>query len=68
MKLKDFIELFLNGDDDKVYIDVFNGDEFDEICHQTRIISSKLTPLYNREIIALSEGVHNLAVILERRD
>ena len=66
MTLKDFIDLFLAGDDDKVYIDVFNGNEFDDILHQIRIISPELVPLYQREIIALSDGYHNLAVTLSK--
>ena len=66
MILKDFIDLFLDGNDDKVYIDVFNGDDFDELHHEIRIISPELEPLYDREIIALSEGVHNLSVTLKR--
>lgn len=66
MTLKNFIDLFLDGDDDKVYIDVFNGNDFDELYHEIRIISSDLVPLYNREVIALNEGIHNLAVTLRK--
>lgn len=68
MILKNFIDLFLDGNDDKVYIDVFNGNDFDEIFHEIRIIDSELVPLYHREIIALNEGVHNLAVTLSKED
>lgn len=64
MTLKNFIELFLDGDDDKVYIDVFSGDSCNEIFHDIRIIHPDLEPLYNREVIALQEGIYNLAVIL----
>ena len=53
MTLKNFIELFLDGDDDKVYIDVFSGDSCNEIFHDIRIIHPDLEPLYNREVIAL---------------
>lgn len=66
MTLKDFIELFFNGNDDKVYIDIFDGDDFNEIYHEIRIIDPKLTPLYNRKIIALNEGIHNLGITLRK--
>lgn len=66
MTLRYFIDLFLNGDDDKVYIDVFSGDDCNEIFHDIRIIHPDLEPLYNCEIIALQEGVYNLAVILKK--
>ena len=65
MTLKNFIDLFLNGDDDKVYIDVFSGDDCNEIYHDIRIIHPDLVPLYNREIVSLQEGIYNLAVILK---
>ena len=68
MSLKNFIELFLAGDDDKVYIDIFSGDDFNEIYHDIRIIHPNLVPLYDNEIIALQEGVYNLAVILKKED
>ena len=68
MTLKNFIELFFAGDDDKIYIDVFNGNDMDEIFHEIRIIDSKLVPLYHREVIALNDGVHNLAVTLSKED
>lgn len=63
MKLIDFINLFLDGNDDKIYIDLYNGNDFDEIFNDVRIIHSKLKPFYNREIIALSVG-YRINVIL----
>lgn len=66
MTLKAFIDLFLDGDDDKVYIDVFDGNDFNELYHDIRIIHPDLVPLYNREIIALQQGVYNLAVTLKK--
>lgn len=66
MNLRGLIDLFLDGNDDKIYIDIFNGDEFHEIFHDVRIISSDLTPYYDREVIALLDGTHctTLGVIL----
>lgn len=74
MNLRGLIELFLDGNDDKIYIDVFNGDDCDEIFHDIRIISSDLVPYYDREVIALMDGSHSLladttlGVILRKGD
>lgn len=65
MTLKNFIDLFLDGDDDKVYIDIFSGNDFNEIYHDIRIIHPDLVPLYDHEIIGLQQGTYNLAVILK---
>lgn len=66
MTLREFIDLFLDGNDDKVYIDVFIGNDFNELYHDIRIIHHNLIPLYNCEIIALQQGVYNLAVFLKQ--
>lgn len=64
MNLRRLIELFLDGDDDIIYIDVYEGNEFNQLYHDVRIISSCLSPYYNREVIALSEGYDTLLSVI----
>lgn len=53
IKLGELIALFLQGDDDKVYIDLYNGNDFDIIFEDIRIIDGKLAEYYNRKVIGL---------------
>lgn len=67
--LRNLIELFFNGNDDKIYIDVYEGDEFNQIFHDVRIINSALVPYYDREVIAFSDSYDTLlAVIIEKSE
>lgn len=65
MKLRDFIELFFNGNDDKVYIDLYSGSDAVLIFSDIRIINGRLEPYYDREIIGLFES-ERLSIIVER--
>lgn len=65
VRLADIIQLFLLGDDDKIYIDVVDGN--DTVLSDTRIISSELVPYYEREIAYLEESYEcNMIVVLKQ--
>lgn len=64
MKLRDFIQLFFDGDDDKVYIDLYAGASFNLIFSDIRIINGRLEEYYDREVIGLFEN-KRLSIIVE---
>lgn len=66
IKLGELLSLFLQGDDDKVYIYLYNGDDSDIIFEDIRIIDFKLNDYLNRNVIGLELG-KTLGVYLERK-
>lgn len=56
IRLGEFLSLFLQGDDDKVYIYLYNGRDTDIIFEDIRIIDPKLNPYLNRQVIGLEMG------------
>lgn len=65
MTLIQLIELFYDGYDDKVYIDLYEGSDANPIFSNIRIINGRLIPYYSREIIGLFE-CKRLSIIVER--
>lgn len=66
IRLGEFLSLFLQGFDDKVYINLYEGDDSEIIYEDIRIIDPKLNTYLNRKIIAtVEEG--NIGVIIERK-
>lgn len=64
MTLREFIELFEAGYDDKVYIRlVYN--EFEEIFENVRIIDGKLKPYLENKVYALNLDIE-LVVFIEK--
>lgn len=57
---------FLQGDDDKVYIYLYNGRDDDIIFSDIRIIDGKLSEYLNRKVIGLEMG-KTLGIYIERR-
>lgn len=66
IRLGDLLALFLQGDDDKVYIYLYNGSDDDIIFSDIRIIDGKLTEYLNRKVIGLEMG-KTLGIYIERR-
>lgn len=66
IRLGDLLALFLQGDDDKVYIYLYNGSDDDIIFSDIRIINGKLTEYLNRKVIGLEMG-ETLGIYIERR-
>lgn len=66
MKLRDFIELFFDGNDDKVYIDLYAGSDDILIFSDIRIINDRLKEYYDRKIIGLFE-CERLSIIVESK-
>ena len=66
IRLGELLSLFLQGDDDKVYIYLYNGNDFNIIFEDIRIIDPKLNEYLNRKIIGLELG-ETLGIYLERR-
>ena len=66
IRLGELLSLFLQGDDDKVYIYLYNGDDSDIIFEDIRIIDSKLNDYLNRKVIGLELG-ETLGIYLERK-
>lgn len=64
MTLVQLIELFFEGDDDKVYIDLYAGSDAILIFSDIRIINGRLRPYYDREIIGIFES-ERLSIIVE---
>ena len=56
IRLGEFLSLFLQGDDDKVYIYLYNDRDTDIIFEDIRIIDPKLNPYLNRQVIGLEMG------------
>ena len=56
IRLGELLSLFLQGNDDKVYIYLYNGDDSDIIYKDIRIIDPKLNKYLNRKIIGLELG------------
>lgn len=56
IRLGELLSLFLQGDDDKVYIYLYNGDDSNIIFEDIRIIDPKLNKYLNRQIIGLEMG------------
>ena len=67
MTLKSYIDLFLDGNDDKVYIDLYDGSDDILIFSDIRIIDGRLRPYYEHEIIGLFES-NRLSIILKGGD
>lgn len=65
IRLGELLSLFLQGDDDKVYIYLYNGDDTDIIFEDIRIINSDLNSYLNRKVIGLELG-ETLGIYLER--
>lgn len=65
VKLGEFLALFLQGYDDKVYINLYEGNDSEIIYEDIRIIDAKLNAYFNRKIIAMVEE-GNLGIIIER--
>lgn len=56
IRLGELLSLFLQGDDDKVYIYLYNGNDSNIIFEDIRIIDSKLNEYLNRQVIGLEMG------------
>lgn len=65
MTLGQLIQLFYDGNDDKVYIDLYVGSEDNLIFSDIRIINGSLRKYCDRNIIGLFE-VERLSIIVER--
>lgn len=65
IRLGELLALFLQGDDDKVYIYLYNGRDDDIIFSDIRIIDVRLDKYLNRKIIGLEMG-KTLGVYIER--
>lgn len=63
--LGELLSLFLQGNDDKVYIYLYNGDDSDIIFEDIRILDPKLNKYLNRKIIGLELG-ETLGIYLKR--
>lgn len=66
IRLGELLALFLQGDDDKIYIYLYNGSDDDIIFSDIRIIDGKLTEYLNRKVIGLEMG-ETLGIYIERR-
>lgn len=55
INLGEFINLFLLGYDDKIYIDLYSDKTQDIIFEDVRIISSELGPYYDKKISYLGQ-------------
>lgn len=66
IKLGELLALFLQGDDDKVYIYLYNGSDDDMIFDDIRIIDPRLTEFIDRKVIGLEMG-KTLGIYIERR-
>ena len=67
ISLGELLSLFLQGDDDKVYIYLYNGDDSDIIFEDIRIIDSSLNEYLNRKVIGLELG-KTLGIYIKRSD
>ena len=56
IRLGELLSLFLQGDDDKVYIYLYNGTDSNIIFEDIRIIDPKLNHYLNRQVIGLEMG------------
>lgn len=65
IRLGELLSLFLQGNDDKVYIYLYNGDDSDIIFDEIRIIDPLLNKYLNKKIIGLEMG-KTLGIYLER--
>ena len=65
IRLGELLSLFLQGDDDKVYIYLYNGDDSVIIFENIRIIDPKLNPYLNRKVTGLEMG-ETLGIYLKR--
>lgn len=65
MTLIQLIQLFFEGNDDKVYIDLYEGSDDNLIFSDIRIINGKLKEYAERKIIGLFES-ERLSIIVER--
>jgi hypothetical protein len=66
MTLIQLIELFYDGCDDKVYIDLYEGSDAAPIFSNIRIINGQLRDYCDRKIIGLFES-SRLSIIVERK-
>ena len=53
-RLRDLVELFFAGDDDKVYIDL-QYDDFNVLYEDVRIIDPKISEYMDNKVYALAE-------------
>lgn len=65
IRLGELLSLFLQGNDDKVYINLYNGDDSVIIFEDIRIINPELNPYLNRKVIGLDMG-ETLGIYLKR--
>ena len=56
IQLGKLLSLFLQGNDDKVYIYLYNGNDSNIIFEDIRIIDDKLNSYLNRKVIGLELG------------
>jgi len=56
IRLGELLALFLQGNDDKVYIYLYNGSDTNIIFEDIRIIDPKLNNYLNRRVIGLELG------------
>ena len=66
IRLGELLALFLQGDDDKVYIYLYNGRDDDIIFSDILIIDGRLKEYLHRKVIALEMG-ETLGIYIERR-
>lgn len=67
IRLGELLALFLQGDDDKVYIYLYNGDDSNIIFDNIRVIDPKLNEYLNRQVIGLELG-YTLGIYLNREE
>lgn len=66
IRLGELLSLFLQGNDDKVYIYLYNGNDSEIIFEDIRIIDPELNPYLNRKVTGLEMG-ETLGIYLKRR-
>lgn len=67
IRLGELLALFLQGNDDKVYIYVYNGSDTNIIFDDIRIIDPKLNNYLNRRVIGLELG-NTLGIYLNYKE
>ena len=65
INLATLIQLFLKGYDDKIYIDLYIGnDEGDPVLTNVRIIATELEEYYERDILCIGEAFYETGSLL----
>lgn len=63
LTLGEYIELYRRGDDDKIYLDLYlNGNEYEPLFEDIRIIDSKLDPYLDYRIEYLHDVQRGIGV------